>query len=178
MLFRSGLGVCGQALCCSRYMNNFQSITTQTARCQDLSLNPQKLAGQSGKLKCCINYEAPVYIDAVSKIPRVNEPLNLEDGLAYLMKTDILKGIMWFSYDPHSMANMKPLKAKEVREIIMLNKKGQKGHSILEEQVRKDPEFKSAVGEDSISRFDNEKAKKKNHRRPRNNGKFKKENNH
>ncbi len=173
-----GLGVCGQALCCSRYMNNFQSITTQTARCQDLSLNPQKLAGQCGKLKCCINYEAPVYIDAVSKIPRVTEPLNLEDGLAYLMKTDILKGIMWFSYDPHNMANMKPLKAKEVKDIIMLNKKGQKGNSILEEQVRKDPEFKSAVGEDSISRFDNEKSKKKNHRRPRSNGKFKKENSH
>lgn len=171
-----GLGVCGQALCCSRYMNNFQSITTQTARCQDLSLNPQKLAGQCGKLKCCINYEAPVYLDAVSKIPRVTEPLNLEDGLAYLMKTDILKGIMWFSYDHSSMANMKSLKAREVREIIMLNKKGQKGASIMEEKEQKNPEFKSAVGEDSISRFDNEKSKKKSFRKSRNNGKFKKEN--
>ena len=122
-----GIGVCGQALCCSRYMNNFQSISTQTARAQDLSLNPQKLAGQCGKLKCCINYEAPVYIDAVSRIPRVNEPLNLEDGLAYLMKTDILKVLMWFSYDQNSMANMKPLTTKEVREIISLNRKGVQG---------------------------------------------------
>ena len=170
-----GIGVCGQALCCSRYMNNFQSISTQTARAQDLSLNPQKLAGQCGKLKCCINYEAPVYIDAVSRIPRVNEPLNLEDGLAYLMKTDILKGIMWFSYDQNSMANMKPLKTKEVREIISLNRKGVQGHSINEERVHKDPEFKSAVGEDSISRFDSERSKKKPFKKHKHNGKFKKE---
>ena len=74
-----GIGVCGQALCCSRYINDFQSITTAAARCQDLSLNPQKLAGQCGKLKCCINYEAPVYIDAKEKLPRLTEPLHLED---------------------------------------------------------------------------------------------------
>lgn len=167
-----GLGVCGQALCCSRYMSDFQSITTQAARCQDLSLNPQKLAGQCGKLKCCINYEASTYIDAQSHIPRVTEPLQLEDGDAYLMKTDILRGIMWFSYDAHSMANMKTLSAKEVREIIHLNKKGIKAPSLLEATSVKSPEFLSAVGEDSISRFDVEKNKKRNNRRrpPRKNG--------
>lgn len=163
-----GLGVCGQALCCSRYMSDFQSITTQAARCQDLSLNPQKLAGQCGKLKCCINYEASTYIDAQSAIPKLNEPLQFEDGDAYLMKTDILRGIMWFSYDPHSMANMKNLTAKEVKEIIILNKKGIKASSLLEEVQSKSPEFLSAVGEDSISRFDIEKGKKKN-------GRYKKE---
>lgn len=150
-----GLGVCGQALCCSRYMNDFQSITTQAARCQDLSLNPQKLAGQCGKLKCCINYEASTYIDAQSKMPRVSEPLQLEDGEAFLLKTDILRGIMWFSYDAHSMANMVPLKAPQVREIIELNKRGKKAPSLLESSApEKSPEFFSAVGEDSISRFD------------------------
>ena len=122
-----GLGVCGQALCCSRYMNDFQSITTQAARCQDLSLNPQKLAGQCGKLKCCINYEAAAYTDAQSRIPRLTEPLQLEDGEAFLMKTDILKGEMWFSYDSHSMANMIPLMADQVKEIIAIEQEGQQG---------------------------------------------------
>lgn len=161
-----GLGVCGQALCCSRYMNDFQSITTQAARCQDLSLNPQKLAGQCGKLKCCINYEAATYADAQTRIPKLHEPLQLEDGEAYLLKTDILKGEMWFSYDPHSMANMVPLMAGQVREIIELNKKGQKAPSLLGRvEKEKAPEFLSAAGEESISRFDESKnQRKKNHR--------------
>ncbi len=161
-----GLGVCGQALCCSRYMNDFQSITTQAARCQDLSLNPQKLAGQCGKLKCCINYEAAAYTDAQSRIPKVTEPLQLEDGEAFLLKTDILKGEMWFSYDAHSMANMVPLMADKVREIIEMNRKGQKAPSILGNNERdKTPEFFSAAGEESISRFDETKApRKKNNR--------------
>lgn len=160
-----GLGVCGQALCCSRYMNNFQSITTQAARCQDLSLNPQKLAGQCGKLKCCINYEASVYVDAQSKMPRVTEPLQFDDGEAYLMKTDILKGMMWFSYDPKSMSNMVALDNQEVKEIIAMNRKGIKAPSCMQNSYAdKSPEFMSAAGEESISRFDNDKKKKKNRR--------------
>ena len=171
-----GLGVCGQALCCSRYMSDFQSITTQMARCQDLSLNPQKLAGQCGKLKCCINYEAPVYIDAQSRIPNVSEPLQLEDGEAHLLKTDILQGILWFSYDPQNMANMIPLTAKEVKEIIHLNKKGIKGKSLLGDPVEKSPEFLSAVGEDSISRFDESKNnRKRNSRNKKNRSRNKKQ---
>jgi cell fate regulator YaaT (PSP1 superfamily) len=160
-----GLGVCGQALCCARYMNDFQSITTQAARCQDLSLNPQKLAGQCGKLKCCINYEAPVYIEAHSKLPRILEPLQLTDGEAFLVKTDILAGKMWFSYDRTTLSNVFSLSINEVKEIIFLNKKGEKGNSLMDNvPEEKDPEFKSAVGEESISRFD---SRKKN-RRPNN----------
>lgn len=165
-----GLGVCGQALCCSRYMNDFQSITTQAARCQDLSLNPQKLAGQCGKLKCCINYEASAYIDAQSRIPRLHEPLQLEDGEAFLLKTDILRGIMWFSYDAHNMANMIPLKAEQVAGIIDMNKKGKKAPSLLESKEReKSPEFFSAAGEESISRFDEAKSPRKKNNRNRKN---------
>lgn len=151
-----GLGVCGQELCCARYMNDFQSITTQAARCQELSLNPQKLAGQCGKLKCCINYEAPSYMDAQQRIPRVSEPLQLEDGEAFLMKTDILSGTMWFSYDRNNMSNLYSLKAREVREIIHLNREGRKGRSLMSGEKERDtgPEFKSAVGEESITRFD------------------------
>ncbi len=158
-----GLGVCGQALCCSRYMNNFQSITTQAARCQDLSLNPQKLAGQCGKLKCCINYEASVYVDAQAKMPKVTEPLQFEDGEAFLMKTDILKGMMWFSYDPKSMANMIALNNNEVKEIIAMNRKGVKAPTCMQNNLgEKTSEFMSAAGEESISRFDSDKKKKKN----------------
>ncbi len=158
-----GLGVCGQALCCSRYMNNFQSITTQAARCQDLSLNPQKLAGQCGKLKCCINYEASVYVDAQAKMPKVTEPLQFEDGEAFLMKTDILKGMMWFSYDPKSMANMIALNNNEVKEIIAMNRKGVKAPTCMQNNLGdKASEFMSAAGEESISRFDSDKKKKKN----------------
>jgi len=165
-----GLGVCGQALCCSRYMNDFQSIATQAARCEDLSLNPQKLAGQCGKLKCCINYEASAYIDAQSRIPRVHEPLQLEDGEAFLLKTDILRGIMWFSYDAHNMANMIPLKAEQVAGIIDMNKKGKKAPSLLESKEReKSPEFFSAAGEESISRFDEAKSPRKKNNRNRKN---------
>lgn len=174
-----GIGVCGQALCCARYMNDFQSITTQAARCQDLSLNPQKLAGQCGKLKCCINYEASTYMDAAEKLPRVTEPLHLEDGDAYLMKTDILRGVMWFSYDPHSMSQLFPLKREDVSAIQELNRRGKNGRSLLSDAPADKPnEFLSAVGEESISRFDESKSRKKrNNRNNRNNrkGRTKKE---
>ena len=82
-----GLGVCGRELCCTNYITNFQSIFTSAARYQDLSLNPQKLASQCGKLKCCLNYEVANYLDARSRLPKVNEPLEFEDGLVYLVKT-------------------------------------------------------------------------------------------
>ncbi|MCF0176098.1 MAG: hypothetical protein HUJ94_04615 [Bacteroidales bacterium] len=158
-----GLGVCGRELCCSNYISNFQSITTSAARIQDLSLNPQKLAGQCGKLKCCLNYETAVYMDAQSRIPRVANPLELEDGLAYLMKTDILREVMYFSYDQGSFANLYALPASEVREIIRLNRNGVRPESLKSEPEISAPEFVTAVGDDSISRFD--EARKKKHKK-------------
>jgi len=151
-----GIGVCGQELCCARFMSDFQSITTQAARCQDLSLNPQKLAGQCSKLKCCINYEAAVYLDAHSTMPVVKAPLDTEDGPAFLVKTDVLKGQMWFSYEQNSMAGMFPLTFECVREILRQNRRGIKVPNLTPDKESA-PEFKSAVGEGSISRFDEEK---------------------
>jgi cell fate regulator YaaT (PSP1 superfamily) len=156
-----GLGVCGRELCCSNYISSFQSITTSAARCQDLSLNPQKLAGQCGKLKCCLNYETAAYMDAQTRIPKVFNPLEFEDGLAYLMKTDILKEVMYFSYDPNSLANLYALDASEVREIIKMNRNGIKPESLKSDPEPYVPEFVTAVGDDSISRFDEAKKKKK-----------------
>lgn len=164
-----GLGVCGRELCCSNYISSFQSITTSAARCQDLSLNPQKLAGQCGKLKCCLNYETAAYMDAQTRIPKVNGPLEFEDGLAYLMKMDILKEIMYFSYDPSSLSNLYALDASEVREIIKMNRNGVKPESLQTEPEPSVPEFVTAVGDDSITRFDEarkRRKKKKNDRRP------------
>ncbi len=163
-----GLGVCGRALCCSHYMSEFQSITTQAARCQDLSLNPQKLAGQCSKLKCCINYEASIYVDAQKNLPDVRGPIELEDGQAWLMKTDILAGTMYFSYEQGSLANLYPLKAGQVREILAENRAGRKPASLQEKGpgVRQ-TEFISAVGDDSITRFDenSRRGKKQSQRR-------------
>ena len=155
-----GLGVCGRELCCANYITNFKSITTAAARCQDLSLNPQKLAGQCGKLKCCLNYEVATYMDAQARLPKVSEPLDFEDGLAYLVKTDILRGIMYFSYEKGSLANTYPLDAAEVREIIKMNRNGVRPESLKTEPEPEIPEFITAVGDDSITRFDTPKRKK------------------
>ena len=165
-----GIGICGRELCCANYITNFQSITTSAARCQDLSLNPQKLAGQCGKLKCCLNYEVATYLDAQSRIPRVTEPLEFEDGQAYLMKTDILKEVMYFSYDKSSMAKLYPLDAEEVREIIKMNRNGIRPESLQDEPEPRAPEFVTAVGDDSITRFDNLERKKNKRRRKGNAG--------
>ena len=159
-----GLGVCGRELCCSNYITSFQSISTAAAKCQDIPLNPQKLAGQCGKLKCCLNYEVATYLDAQSRIPRVNEPLEFQDGLAYLRKTDILQEVMYFSYDKTSDADLYPLDAAEVREIIQMNRNGQKPESLRTEPEPAMPEFVTSVGDDSISRFDAPKRKRKRNR--------------
>ena len=163
-----GLGVCGRELCCSNYISTFQSITTSAARVQDLSLNPQKLAGQCGKLKCCLNYETAAYMDAASRIPKVHNPLEFQDGLAYLMKTDILREIMYFSYDPQSLANLYPLYAEEVWDIIRMNRNGQKPESLKADAAPVAPEFVTAVGDDSITRFDETRKRKKKKRNNRN----------
>ena len=161
-----GLGVCGRELCCSNYISSFQSITTSAARVQDLSLNPQKLAGQCGKLKCCLNYETAVYMDAQSRIPKVYEPLEFEDGLAYLMKTDILSETMYFSYDQSSLANLYPVYAEDVWEIIKMNRRGEKPASLKSDDVPAAPEFVTAVGDDAINRFDEARKRKKKKKKP------------
>ena len=161
-----GLGVCGRALCCSNYMSDFQSITTQAARCQDLSLNPQKLAGQCSKLKCCINYEVSTYVDAQRQLPEVRGPIELEDGPAWLMKTDILRGILYFSYEQGSLSNLYPVSAERVREILAENRKGIRPASLQNNGPGvKQTEFISAVGDDSITRFDEQKKRRGNRKK-------------
>ncbi len=154
-----GLGVCGRELCCANYITEFKSITTGAARTQDLSLNPQKLAGQCGKLKCCLNYEVAAYLDAHSRIPRVSEPLEFQDGQAFLVKTDILAETLYFSYEKGSLARVFPLSADEVREIQAMNRRGERPSTVQKEVVAA-PEFVTGE-EDAINRFDPEKKKRR-----------------
>ena len=160
-----GLGICGRELCCANNVTSFQSISTSAAKVQNLSLNPQKLAGQCGKLKCCLNYEVAAYLDAQSRIPKVFDPLQFQDGEAYLMKTDILQETMYFSYDKASLAELFPLKASEVKEILNLNRQGIKPETLKQELIPDAPEFVTAVGDDSISRFDEARKKRGNKKR-------------
>ena len=154
-----GLGVCGRELCCANYITEFKSITTSAARTQDLSLNPQKLAGQCGKLKCCLNYEVAAYLDAHSRIPKVVEPLELEDGQAWLVKTDILAETLYFSYEKGSLTQMFPLSATEVKEIQEMNRRGERPSTLRQEEVIA-PEFITGT-DDAINRFDPEKKKRR-----------------
>ena len=154
-----GLGICGRELCCANYITEFKSISTGAARTQDLSLNPQKLAGQCGKLKCCLNYEVAAYLDAHSRIPRVSEPLEFQDGQAFLVKTDILAETLYFSYEKGSLARVFPLSADEVREIQAMNRRGERP-STLQKEVVAAPEFVTGE-EDAINRFDPEKKRRR-----------------
>ncbi|KAB7732284.1 Signal peptidase-like protein [Rudanella paleaurantiibacter] len=117
-----GIGSCGRELCCSTWLTDFKNITTSAARYQNLSLNPAKLSGQCGRLKCCLNYELDTYVDALRDIPTIDKPLETQKGRAFLQKTDIFRKIMWFGYSSESTWH--PLAIKRVLEIVELNKKG------------------------------------------------------
>ncbi len=167
-----GIGACGRELCCASWVSSFSSVTTNAARVQDLSLNPQKLAGQCSKLKCCLMYEYDVYADARRAMPRVREPLQAMDGEYFLVKSDILGRTMSFSTSKDSLANMVTIPNSRVREILALNRAGKKVESIVDaSQVQnavEEPTFRTE--EDSITRFDKAKRRKNRNSRNRNNG--------
>jgi cell fate regulator YaaT (PSP1 superfamily) len=128
-----GIGSCGRELCCSTWLFDFKSVGTSAARYQNLSLNPSKLSGQCGRLKCCLNYELDTYMSALEDIPKVDKPLLTERGFAKLQKTDIFRKIMWFGYDDEN--TWYPLNVERVNEIISLNKAGKKPASLAEDKV-------------------------------------------
>lgn len=164
-----GLGSCGRELCCASWVSSFNSVNTNAARAQDLSLNPQKLAGQCSKLKCCLIYELDDYIDARREFPRINGPLQALDGDYYAVKTDILGRTVSFSTAPGSMAGLVTLPLSRVREIMEMNAAGRKPEKLDEgtngAAATADPGFVNVIGEESITRFDTKK-KKKRRRRP------------
>lgn len=160
-----GIGVCGRELCCSTWLNDFKNVATSAARYQNLSLNPSKLSGQCGRLKCCLNYELETYLDALQDIPEVQRPLLTEAGEAFLQKTDIFRKIMWFGFKGDSTWH--PLNIQRVNEILELNRLGRKPASLAVDVVpEKDT---TAPLNNDLERLD-KKYKNKKRKKPRNRG--------
>ena len=156
-----GFGPCGRELCCATWMKNFVSVSTGAARFQDLSLNPQKLAGQCAKLKCCMNYEVDQYVEASRRLPSREIPLESQEGVFYLFKADTLSGIVTYSSDKRIASNLTTISAERAMEIVAMNKQGEKPES-LEEGGRKAPERPVDLAtQEDLSRFDKKKKKKK-----------------
>ena len=171
-----GIGSCGRELCCSTWLTDFRSVSTSAARYQQLSLNPLKLAGQCGKLKCCLNYELDAYLDALKSFPKTETKLYTEKGKAVCQKTDIFKGHMWYAYEGEWM-NWHKLTTAQANEIIEKNKRKEKVASLEEyasELIENTKvEFENVVGQDSLTRFDGKKRSKK---RRNNKGKHRRRN--
>ncbi|MGY8915707.1 MAG: PSP1 domain-containing protein, partial [Flavobacteriales bacterium] len=162
-----GIGSCGRELCCSTWLTDFRSVSTAAARYQQLSLNPQKLAGQCGKLKCCLNYELDVYLDALKDFPSQETRIATEKGVAFCQKVDIFKSMLWFSYRDEP-ANWHALTKHQVNEILEKNKNNEKIASLEEYaadndvvSLEKEKVFENVVGQDSLTRFDKPKQKRK-----------------
>lgn len=175
-----GIGSCGRELCCSTWLTDFRSVSTSAARYQQLSLNPQKLAGQCGKLKCCLNYELDVYLDALKDFPSQETRLFTEKGMAFCQKTDIFKERLWFSYKDEP-ANWHVLSKVQVNEILEKNKNKEKVASLeayaVDNIVEEKVVFENVVGQDSLTRFDRPKGSKNSRNRNRNKGKRSSNNN-
>ncbi len=163
-----GIGPCGRELCCSTWLTNFVSVTTNSARVQELSLNPQKLAGQCGKLKCCLNYELETYNKILDSFPNKQIVLKTEQGNAICQKIDIFKKLMWYSYEDEKNNIVVPVPVKRVKKIINLNKKGVAVEKLIEKNMVETDnklDYENVVGQESLTRFDKKKRKKRNKRR-------------
>ncbi|HAD97454.1 MAG TPA: hypothetical protein DCG19_08605 [Cryomorphaceae bacterium] len=165
-----GIGSCGRELCCTTWLTDFRSVNTAAARYQQLSLNPQKLAGQCGKLKCCLNYELDSYLEALKDFPDTGINLQTKKGEASFQKMDIFKRKLWYAYIENGV-DWVALDLDKVREIIQKNKQGQKPDSLEEmvELVVSDvPKYDNVVGQDSLSRFDHKNKKRRKKRNTKN----------
>ncbi len=169
-----GTGPCGRELCCATWMKNFVSVGTTAARFQDISLNPQKLAGMCAKLKCCLNYEVDDYVEAGKKMPSREVMLQTLDSDYYLFKTDILAGLCTYSTDKNIAANLETISAERARQIIEMNKRGEKPENLCEDGKAQPERPIDLLADTDVSRFDKSKKKKKKpaqnrQRQPRNN---------
>ncbi len=160
-----GTGPCGRELCCSTWMTQFSSVGTNAARIQNISLNPQKLAGQCAKLKCCLNYEVPVYEEACKKLPPRHQPLETKDATYYFFSADPLANAVTYSTDAHHPANLESITPARAREIIDMNRRGEKPLNLGGKQsavVIMETDYQNVVGQDDLTRFDKKKNKNNN----------------
>ncbi|MBQ9261915.1 MAG: hypothetical protein IJ185_07435 [Prevotella sp.] len=169
-----GTGPCGRELCCATWMKNFSSVSTNAARYQDISLNPQKLAGMCAKLKCCLNYEVDGYMEASKRLPHKDQILQTQDSDYYLFKSDILAGMITYSTDKNIAANLETISAERAKEVIEMNRMGEKPVSLQEDGYQKPEKEHVDLAGGDISRFDKAKKKKKK-KKPSNNGNASKE---
>lgn len=163
-----GIGPCGRELCCTTWMSNFSSVSTNAARCQDLSTNPLKLAGQCAKIKCCVNFEMAMYQDAQKDFPRKDIHLETIEGTWFLCKSDTFKRQLTYSSSPSMMANLQTISVERATEIIAMNRNGEKPATLaVGETMEKPIEYQNVVGQDSLTRFDKDKNsnRRKNNRR-------------
>ena len=157
-----GTGPCGRELCCATWMKNFVSVGTSSARFQDISLNPQKLAGMCAKLKCCLNYEVDDYVEASRKLPSKEVLLQTQDADYYYFKADILAGLITYSTDKNIAANLETITAQRAKDIIEMNRRGEKPLSLMEDGKAKEPKGPIDLAtQENINRFDRAKKKKK-----------------
>ena len=164
-----GTGPCGRELCCATWMKNFVSVGTNAARFQDISLNPQKLAGMCAKLKCCLNYEVDNYVEASKKLPPKDALLQTADGEYHQFKVDILAGLITYSTDKNLASNLETISAERAWEIIKMNNAGEKPLSLIENgKAKPAPKSSDLLAEADLSRFDKAKKKKKNNNRQNN----------
>ena len=171
-----GTGPCGRELCCATWMKNFVSVSTNAARYQDISLNPQKLAGMCAKLKCCLNYEVDNYVEASRKMPPKDAVLETADGQFYQFKVDILASLITYSSDKNLASNLETITADRAKEIIELNKNGEKPLSLMENgKVKESSKHIDLLNESDLSRFDKAKKKKKKNKNNSNNNRQDKE---
>ncbi len=161
-----GIGPCGRELCCATWMKNFVSVSTNAARFQDISLNPQKLAGQCAKLKCCLNYEADTYVEAVKKLPSKEIQLETKDSTYFYFKADILAGLVTYSTDKRLAANVVTIPAQRAFEIIRMHKNGEKPDSLNNETADEPKRPVDLLEQDSLTRFDRTKKRKNKKKRP------------
>lgn len=160
-----GTGPCGRELCCSTWMTQFSSVGTNAARIQNISLNPQKLAGQCAKLKCCLNYEVPVYEEAFKKLPPRHQPLETKDATYYFFSADPLANAVTYSTDAHHPANLESITPARAKEIIDMNRRGEKPLNLGGKQsavVIMETDYQNVVGQDDLTRFDKKKTKNNN----------------
>ena len=161
-----GIGVCGRELCCSSWLKDFRSVSTSAARYQQLSLNPQKLAGQCGKLKCCLNFELDQYVEAVKDFPSPNAKIKLKEGRAFVFKMDIFKRLVYLMAPDGATNGPVAVTLEDMHELLEMNKRGEYPHSLTEFALEEGPDevdetYSNVVGQDSLTRFDEQRRRRK-----------------
>jgi cell fate regulator YaaT (PSP1 superfamily) len=161
-----GIGVCGRELCCASWLTDFRSVSTSAARYQQLSLNPQKLAGQCGKLKCCLNFELDQYVESVKEFPSPNAKIKMKEGRAVVFKMDIFKKLVYLLHLDAPASSPVPVSLDDMKELMAMNERGEYPHSLSEFALQEEPDevdtvYSNVVGQDSLTRFDEQRQKRR-----------------